>query len=314
MDRGQQIAALAEKSGGSSELPAMASWPNRMHKFEPREILAIQAALATGRPLLLRGEPGTGKSQLAHAAAFITRRAFLPFVVGARTEVTDLHWQFDAIGRLADAQSQKGADQIKKEDYIQPGVLWWALNWGDAKMAGKCAVEPEKPLGWEQKDGVVVLLDEIDKAESDLPNGLLETFANRAFSVPLLGDKIVKCPVENGALQPLIIITTNEERDLPPAFLRRCMVLNLALPRGDELVAWLIERGRLHHPELSPGILNQAAVMLNQDRILAEGSGRYKPGLAEYLDLLLAVEELGETVQTKFEELGDFYLKKAHYE
>ncbi len=87
------------------DLPEMASWPQSVHLFEPKHILALRAAEATGRPLLVCGEAGTGKSQLAHAAAACTGRAFLPLVVGSHTEAQDLHWKFDAIARLADAHT-----------------------------------------------------------------------------------------------------------------------------------------------------------------------------------------------------------------
>ena len=322
----------------------MASWPRTEHHFEPEHILALRAAQATGRPLLVRGEAGTGKSQLAHAAAFVTGRAFLPVVVGAQTEAQDLHWKFDAIARLADAHMAANivsarphaaatapatvletapdgpagvlggqAPELHVSRYLQPGPLWWALNWGSAlTQQQQCrhggAHTPHSPAGWTPQQGLVLLIDEIDKAEPDLPNGLLEALANGAFEVPLLGvtvEQAQDCP------QPLIIITTNDERELPAAFLRRCLVMTLALPEGDNaLQTWLVQRGRMHFKKLSDDALQQAAELLVQDRNAARQQRCYTPGLAEYLDLLRALDQLGAEALKVLPTLKQFYFAK----
>ncbi len=310
-----------------TSVDAMASWPATHHKFEPEHILALQAAQATNRPLLIKGETGTGKSQLAHAAAFVTGRAFLPMVVNGTTEACDFHWKFDAIARLADAhvtaglaEPEKGGDAEKNkrsklhiQHYVQPGALWWAHNWRTAKeQQEKCrhgsAFMPHTPVGWAQDKGLVLLIDEIDKAEPDVPNGLLEALANGAFDVPLLG-----CTVQQDeqCAKPLIIITTNDERELPPAFLRRCLVLTMKLPDTDAgLQQYLVERGKMHFPGLESAWL-AAADMLVRDRKAAAGQHRYQPGMAEYLDLLRAVAELQPPDQVKLlGELKNFYFEK----
>ncbi len=301
------------------EIGPMASWPKTMHQFEREHILALQAAQATGRPLLLCGEAGTGKSQLAHAAAFVTGRAFLPVVVGSHTEAPDLHWKFDAIARLADAHMAANQrdphphPELHPSRYLQPGALWWALNWQSAQtQQALChhggALKPDTPQGWTPQQGLVLLIDEIDKAEPDLPNGLLEVFANGAFDVPLLGLTVRRAP---DCPPPLIIITTNEERELPAAFLRRCLVMTLRLPEEEqELHNWLIERGKMHYHTLPQASLGQAAQLLVADRNAARAQRGYLPGLAEYLDLLRALEQLGPQGLEMLPELKHFFFEK----
>jgi len=286
------------------ELPATGSWPASRHRFDDEQVRALRAAEAAGRPLLVRGDPGTGKSQLAHAAAAATRRLFLSVVVDARSEASDLLWRFDAVARLADAHlaavrgSTVPAD-LNAARYIEPGALWWAFDWAGAaaQLAATRAggIAPETPDGeWTPARGTVLLIDEIDKAEADLPNGLLEALGNGRFSVPPLARAVAR---PAGAPAPLVIVTSNEERELPAAFLRRCLVLTLRLPKAHgELIAYLVERGALHFPALHkahPSALTQAAEQLLADRRRASENGVYAPGLAEYLDLLRVLERIG---------------------
>lgn len=293
---------MIDYSVGELVLPAMASWPDSVHLFDDQQRHALRAAEAAGRPLLVRGDPGTGKSQLAHAAAVAAGRLFVPFVVDSRTEASDLMWRYDAVARLADAHlcSVPGAKVPKglaAEHYVQPGPLWWAFNWNAAReQCKKLASPPPIPLapdGWTPEKGCVVLIDEIDKAEAELPNGLLEALGNGGFQVPLARTTVQR---PKGMPAPLVIITTNEERELPAPFLRRCLVLTLKLPTGAELKRFVIKRGKLHFPKLSsdhPDLLPGAADLLLEDREMAQSLGLYLPGLAEYLDLLRALAGLG---------------------
>jgi MoxR-like ATPase len=134
---------------------------------------------------------------------------------------------------------------------------------------------------------VVVLVDEIDKADPAVPNGLLDALGHGRFDVP--GDKPV---VMDRARRPLVVITTNEERALPDAFLRRCLVLHLALP-GERaaLVEELVARGRAHFRECPAAVLAAAAELLADDREKMRERDLAPPGLAEYIDLLCAVIE-----------------------
>ena len=299
--------ALSMTSSDTTEsaisLPAMGSWPATRHAFDRQQRDALRAATAAGRPLLVRGDPGTGKSQLAHAAAVASRRLFLPLVVDSRTEASDLMWRYDAVVRLADAHlsAVPGSGVTSGLDagrYILPGPLWWAFDW-DSAMAqlaqARTGAEPpgRPPYAWEAEQGVVLLIDEIDKAEAELPNGLLEALGNGRFAVPLAGKVVHRPP---GMPAPLVIITTNDERELPAAFLRRCLVLTLRLPAGPALQAHLVQRGELHFPEFAAQhktVLQDAAAMLLQDREAAQASGLYASGLAEYLDLLRALQSIG---------------------
>jgi len=133
----------------------------------------------------------------------------------------------------------------------------------------------------------VVLVDEIDKADSTVPNGLLDALGHGRFEVDGL-----EAPVEMKRA-PLVLITTNEERALPDAFLRRCVVLHLSLPeKRDLLVARLESRGRAHFPkasDCSDSVLKRAAEMVADDRAEMRERDLAPPGLAEYVDLLRAV-------------------------
>lgn len=290
------------------------------HLFEPRDVHAINAALAAGRPLLVRGEPGVGKSQLARAAAKGLDRWYVSKVIDARTEAQDLLWDFDAVRRLANAQALRAEMLVEGEtvrqhldelNYVRPGPLWWGFDWNGAlKQAARAGTSPPAGTLTEPADrGAVVLLDEIDKADSSVPNGLLECLGNRRFAGPAGTE--VRC----GAVPPLVVVTTNEERSLPDAFLRRCLVLQLSLPTGSDLTDWLHKRGRAHfdEEEIAEEVLQRAAEMLVEDRAAAQRRGLSPPGGAEYLDLLRALFHLGRDTAHRIElldEIRDFTLRK----
>ncbi|MEF8767278.1 AAA family ATPase [Candidatus Accumulibacter contiguus] len=305
-------------------LPQRGSWPASVHRFDEESAWAVRSALAAQRPLLVRGEPGSGKSQLARAAAEALGRLFIAEVVHARSESQDLQWRFDALGRLGDAQAMgahpHGADEVRQRldprNYLSPGALWWVFDWPSAlrqhQQSGGRSARPQPPAGWSPERGSVLLIDEIDKAEADLPNGLLETLGNGGFSVPWLDTAVCAAPAMP---TPLVVITTNEERELPAAFIRRCLVLNLRWPGGeDAFTARLIERGRLHfdarcHAE----VYRQAARQLWQDRQAAANQGLQGPGQAEYLDLLRVVVTLAPVIDEQpalLAKVGEFALRK----
>ncbi|MEO1086395.1 MAG: MoxR family ATPase, partial [Acidobacteriota bacterium] len=208
-----------------------------IHLFDDRERLAINAAFAAVRPLLVRGEPGIGKSQLARAAAAALGRRYVSKVVDARTESQDLLYSLDAVRRLADAQlvgqgkelreGETVVDRLSESNYVTPGPLWWGFEWKNAHRQAQRAQACPDDAHADAPDGVVVLLDEIDKADSSVPNGLLECLGQRQFAGPL--GTTVRC----GPTPPLVLVTTNEERSLPDAFLRRCLVLHMKLPTVD---------------------------------------------------------------------------------
>jgi MoxR-like ATPase len=279
------------------------------HLFDADSIDAIDAALAAGRPLLVRGEPGIGKSQLALAAALHLNWAFVAMVIDAHSESRDLLSHYDAVARLAEAQLQSVLPEPSTEGlrrrlelgrYIRPGPLWWAFDWDGAKrhiddreMAVDCDPPPQPAPECRADKGCVFLIDDIDKAESDLPNGLLEALGAGHFPVQGLPGL-----VEANERPTLVMVTTNEERTLPDAFLRRCLVLHLDLPdvaaERQDFIDVLVARGRVHFDgRANERLLVEAAEQLAGDRQTAQQAHWLPlPGQAEYLDLVRAVLEL----------------------
>jgi MoxR-like ATPase len=324
---------LADNEDEAIELHTAAGHLRAVHIFDAPSIHAVNAALASGRPLLLRGEPGVGKSQLAHAAAKVLRRPFLSYAVDIQTESQDLLWRFDSVSRLAEAQVagafascsgehlpnvlQKHREAMRVEmaikHFMHPGPLWWAFDWENAEGQAERARGnvPSYDEDAAPANGCVLLIDEIDKAETDVPNGLLEALGAGQFT-PF--GRIE--PVFVGEIPPLVIITTNEERALPDAFLRRCMVLNMELPRDEEgLTTLLIKRGAKHFPEVHQDVLKEAAKQLWDDREVTRQEGLHPlPGQAEYMDLLRALHNRypGDTEQQDklLNQISAFALRK----
>ena len=313
------------------DLPAYEGWDASVHCFSPEEQSALRTALSADCPLLICGEPGTGKTQIARAAAVLLQRHFVSKTLNARTEIENLFWTKDVVRRLADAQlwsvklggwtrplptdvspeqveafvkhdthfqkvSHLLDTQLNDERYVHPGVLWWGFNWDQANQIREKGIrgEARAQASWvppEKPASSVVLLDEIDKADPMLPQGLLEALGTGRFEG--LEAETYIAPAD-GVSKPLIIITSNGERDLPHAFVRRCAVLSLFLPTGDMLKQRLIYLGQSHArtwtdcvpPDSS--ILEACADVLVTERDAIEAP-RERPGPAEYLDILRAV-------------------------
>jgi MoxR-like ATPase len=277
------------RHGYVQRIPVTEHLDATVHQWSQAEIDALTLAVSARRPLLIGGEPGTGKTQLARAAAHHLDWALHVANIHPRFEASDLLYRFDAVKRLADAQAR--LPSLVEENYWEPGPLWKAYNWNCASQYGSCRGNPKKlPYGH------VVLLDEIDKADSDVPNSLLDVLGQRSFEIPQLNLQF-GAPQQQ---QPLIIITTNEERDLPAAFVRRCIFLNLQYDPNLGYLEWLVQRGKAHFggngadiPErLSDGIIKLAAKRLAEDRNNVIDAGLPPPGLAEFIDLLSALYEL----------------------
>lgn len=212
--------------------------------FDNNIKIAVDIALTTGRPLLIAGAPGSGKSRLAEAMAAILEWNYLNFTITSKTRIEDLTADFDHLQRLHDAHNQTSEKSLKPDwAYFKPGLFWWAFNKESAGRRSGTEVEAKNlsvlldypgkiAKSTDNINKTVLLIDEIDKAEPDLPNDLLEPLDRRRFFDPS-GKLILAKP----GLELLTIITTNGERELPAAFMRRCVTLVLAEPDAEKLKA-----------------------------------------------------------------------------
>jgi MoxR-like ATPase len=286
-----------------------------VYVFDESLRLAVDVALATHRPLLLRGEPGSGKSSLA---AFIARHKkwrYYEYVVTARSRARDVLYTFDAVRKLADAsESRDNTTPLRDERYIEPGALWWAFNRETASRRGAAAnddppgpapIEPNATINKKRSRlDAVVLVDEIDKADPDFPNGLLVPLGSGEFRTLETGFLVTQATVDGkqgsqsvGGL--LVVITTNEERELPPAFLRRCVIHRLNAPGPDRLIE--IGWAHLHAEGVATNaadaqLLDALASQIHELRAQATEDGRRPPSTAEFLDAVHACRRLKVTV------------------
>ena len=188
--------------------------------------LAVNAAVALERPLLIKGEPGTGKTQLAYEVARHLGAPLYTWHIKSTTKAQHGLYEYDAVARLRDGQlgDPRVADIAH---YIKPGKLWHAF---------------------EAAERVVLLIDEIDKADIEFPNDLLQELDRMEFYCYEL-DRTIRARV-----RPVVIITSNNEKELPDAFLRRCFFHYIAFP-GPEVVQQIV---RVHFPDLDRQLLEEA--------------------------------------------------------
>lgn len=233
--------------------------------------LALSAASATQRPLLVTGPPGCGKSALARNAAARLKWRYLERAINSRTEITSLLWDVDHMRRLQDAQAGKLDDDLLA--YVRASVLWQAL---DPTSAASPITLAEADVAAARLEPAVVLIDEIDKADPDLPNNLLEVLGGLRFEVADTG-----CRVTCRSGVPLIVITSNDERDLPPAFVRRCISLTLTQPD-------LAAVARLHFPDQEP-LIGEALALVRE---VPSVRGTPSVSAGEFLDFVQACKTL----------------------
>jgi len=214
--------------------------------------VAVNAAITLERPLLVKGEPGTGKTELARQVAASLGLPIIEWNVKSTTRAQQGLYEYDAVSRLRD--SQLGDARVHEiGNYIRKGKLWQAFE------------APEK---------IVLLIDEIDKADIEFPNDLLQELDRMEFHVYETGETI------RARHRPIVIITSNNEKELPDAFLRRCFFHYIRFPDAETLKR-IVD---VHYPGLKSRLLDEA---LSQFLELREVQGlRKKPSTSELLDWL----------------------------
>ncbi|WP_323783093.1 MoxR family ATPase [Thalassovita sp.] len=222
--------------------------------------VAVNAAVTLERPLLVKGEPGTGKTELAKQVAGALGLKMIEWNIKSTTKAQQGLYEYDAVSRLRD--SQLGDERVHDvKNYIKQGKLWQAFD-SDEK--------------------VVLLIDEIDKADIEFPNDLLQELDKMEFHVYETGETI------KARHRPIIIITSNNEKELPDAFLRRCFFHYIRFPDTDTMKK-IVE---VHHPGIKEQLLTTA---LTQFYEIRDMSGlKKKPSTSEVLDWLklLLAEDL----------------------
>jgi MoxR-like ATPase len=234
----------------------------------PDLMLAVNAAITLQRPLLIKGEPGTGKTMLAEEVAGALGVPLLQWHIKSTTKAQQGLYEYDAVSRLRD--SQLGDEKVKDiSNYIVKGVLWQAFEQG-------------KPS--------VILIDEVDKADIEFPNDLLRELDRMEFHVYETRQTI------RAVVRPIVIITSNNEKELPDAFLRRCFFHYIKFP-DKETMGRIVD---VHFPKLKQNLLREAMEVFFE---LREVPGmKKKPSTSELLDwlkLLVAEDIPPEALRSK---------------
>ena len=227
-------------------------------------MVAVNAAITLERPLLVKGEPGTGKTMLAEEVARALDRNIIPWYIKSTTTAQQGLYEYDAVARLRDGQL--GDDRVKDiSNYIERGKLWDAFG---------------------AQDVPVLLIDEIDKADIEFPNDLLLELDRMEFFVYETKQTV------KAAKRPIVVITSNNEKELPDAFLRRCFFHYIAFPDA-ETMGQIVE---VHYPGIKKALLKAALEAFYEVR---EVPGlKKKPSTSELLDWfkLLLAEDIDPVV------------------
>ncbi len=229
---------------------------------------AVNAAIRLERPLLIKGEPGTGKTLLAQEIAEAIGAPLIAWHIKSTTRAQQGLYEYDAVSRLRD--SQLGDARVSdNRNYIRHGKLWEAFT------------SPARP---------VLLIDEIDKADIEFPNDLLLELDRMEFHVYETGETVI------AARRPIVVITSNNEKELPDAFLRRCFFHYIRFPDPETMRA-IVEA---HYPAIKPRLIEEALRMFFS---LRETPGlKKKPTTSELLDwlkLLLSEDVSPETLRER---------------
>jgi MoxR-like ATPase len=220
---------------------------------------AVNVACALEKPLLIRGEPGTGKTVLAEAIAENLDKQLLTWNIKSTTKAQDGLYVYDTVQRLNDARfGDRDIGDIRQ--YIKFGPLGQALR---------------------AQERVVLLIDEIDKADMEFPNDLLHELDRMSFAVMETGDQIT------AQQRPIVIITSNNEKELPDAFLRRCVFHYIEFPDKQTMTNIV----RVHHPDVEEELLHQVLLRFYWLRELPEV--RKRPSTSELIDWIAALRRGG---------------------
>ena len=223
---------------------------------------AVNVAVTLRKPLLIKGEPGTGKTMLAQAISQALDKELVIWNIKSTTKAQDGLYVYDVVQRLYDSQfGGQGVDDIAK--YVKLGKL------GEAFTADK---------------QVILLIDEIDKADLEFPNDLLWELDRMEFYIPETGETV------KSKHRPVVIITSNAEKELPDAFLRRCVFHYIAFP-DKELMADIV---RVHYPDLDEKLLTQVLEAFYKIRQLPQI--KKKPSTSEIIDWIQALQHGGADV------------------
>lgn len=228
-------------------------------------IEAVNLAIYLERPLLLKGEPGCGKTRLARAVAYELGLPLEAWYIKSTTRAKDGLYTFDAVSRLRDAQLAATGRVIKDEDIPRISNPKTYVQWGALGRA------------FQNTQRTVILIDEIDKADIDFPNDLLLELDEQRFIVDETGESIqAKAP-------PIVFITSNDEKDLPDAFLRRCLFHYVEFPS----IPRLVEIVNSHFPSTSPPLVDKAVarfLQLRDDMGKDKGEAGKKVSTSELID------------------------------
>ncbi|CAN5838157.1 MoxR family ATPase [soil metagenome] len=219
---------------------------------------AVNVAVALARPLLVRGEPGTGKTLLAENLALSLGLPLIRWHVKSTTKAKDGLYVYDTVARLHDSRFGEASNVRDIAKYIKLGPLGEALD------------APSR---------VVLLIDEIDKADLEFPNDLLHEIDAMKFRIDETGREV------SARERPIVIITSNNEKELPDAFLRRCVFHYIQFPNR-ELMAEIV---RVHHPDITDKVLDNALEVFFGLR--ATPKLRKKPSTSELVDWILALKK-----------------------
>lgn len=246
-------------------------------------VSAVTAAIRLGQPLFITGEPGTGKTQLAYKIAdhFQLKDEegeVRPLVFNTKTTSTakDLFYTYDAVRHFRDA-NRKDFGESNIMDYIELQALGRAIAYTNPAAAAKVGITIEAPRN------SVVLIDEIDKAPTDFPNDILYELENMAFEIKEKPGTLIKAGADH---RPIVIMTSNSEKSLPDAFLRRCVFLHIDFPKQDLLV-------KIVRSKVAPNTVDWNS---SEDKNLAE---KYKILEKKYKALVAHFLEIREVVKKK---------------